>query len=229
MKYGAWLETNKHYKSNLINKLTLQQYNNFLQLFFENKIQTEQLLFKKLFNLFDSNNLGTYNYKQLIKLNNIANHVGLEDAIRLFNKINYQKINKYNAKNLLLYLNDEDKFKCGKINIDWGPGNHGNINNNIAQHFIKHVLSEEGEYWKTLLTEINYDNYKKYAIDAFYKMKNVIVHSNGFDVYMSGFYGNIFIIGRYHKWVFGISSCYYVESGEKHGRFNNYCFGIDFF
>ncbi len=226
MKYEAWCHIDKHYKSNLINKLTLQQYNNFLQLFFENKLQTEQILFKKLFNLFDSDNLGVYNIKQLIKLNYIAKHIDLIAAKQLFNIINYQQINVYNVKKLLLFLNDEHKFKSHEIDVDWGPGNHGNVHDNVNQHFIKHVLSDEGIYWKTLLNEINCDNYKKYAIDAFYKMKNVIVHSNGFKVYLSGFYGNVFIVGRYCNELFGISSCYYVESGEKNGRYNDYCFDI---
>ena len=109
------------------------------------------------------------------------------------------------------------------FNIKWGPGNHKNIAININEHFKKHVLSEEGKYWFKILDKIDYTSYQKYAIDSFYKMKKVIIHTNGVDVYLSGFYGNIFIIGRYDNNIFGISSCYYVESGEKLGRYKGLC------
>ena len=125
---------------------------------------------------------------------------------------------------ILLYLWDENK-----INIGWWACNHGNVIKNIEEHFIKHVyhvLSCEGVYWKSLLDEISCDSYKKYTIDVFYKMKNVIVHTDGINVYLSGFYDNVFIISRYHDDIFGISSCYYVENGEKNGRYKGICFEL---
>jgi len=226
VKYVAWLNKDQKYKCHLISKLTDLQYHNFLILFVKNKTQTEYILFKKLYILFDSCNLGVYEEKEIIKLNEIAKNISLESTVELFDRINYQNINTHNAKKILLYLRDENNFKKNKINIGWGPGNHGDPITNIEEHFIKHVLSEEGMHWKLLLDKISCDSYKKYAIDAFYKMKNVIVHTDGTNVYLSGFYENVFIIGRYHNDIFGISSCYYVENGEKNGRYKGICFKL---
>jgi hypothetical protein len=229
MGYVAWLKANQEYNYHHIKKLTQYQFNNFITLFFTNKKQAEYILFKKLYKLFDSCDLETLKEKELIKLNKISEIITLNVAIRLFNKINYQNINLHNVKKLLLFLKDEDNIKKNKINIEWGPGNNKNKSNNIKEHFIKHVLSEEeGLYWNLILDKIDSESYANYAINNFYKMENVIVHTDGINVYLSGFYGNIFIVGRYHGDVFGISSCYYVEKGEKNGRYKNLCFEINF-
>jgi hypothetical protein len=39
-------------------------------------------------------------------------------------------------------------------------------------------------------------------------MSNVIVHSNGTRVFISGSFGDVFIIGRFEGVQLGISSCY---------------------
>ena len=201
-----------------MSKLTSKQYSNFISQFFINKEQTIHILFKKFNVLFNVNKLKSYRISELIKLNKITvkSKLLLDDVISLFDKFNIVNITEYNANKLLLYLGN-------KINVKWGPGNHKNITNNINQHFDKHVLSEEGKYWVKLLDKIDCKSYEQYAIDSFHKMKNVIIHTDGINVYLSGFYNNIFIIGRYHDNIFGISSCYYVKSGEKLGRYKGLC------
>jgi len=201
-----------------MSKLTSKQYSNFISQFFINKEQTIHILFKKFNVLFNVNKLKSYRISELIKLNKITvkSKLLLDDVISLFDKFNIVNITEYNANKLLLYLGN-------KINVKWGPGNHKNITNNINQHFDKHVLSEEGKYWVKLLDKIDCKSYEQYAIDSFHKMKNIIIHTDGINVYLSGFYNNIFIIGRYHDNIFGISSCYYVKSGEKLGRYKGLC------
>lgn len=230
MKYEAWLNTPDYkYKYHLISKLTSVQYNNFLELFIKNKNHATYILFKKFYILFDLNNLDTFSESELIKLNKITKLIPLNVAIDVFKKINYTRVTERNVKKLLLYLTDVNNFKNNKINIAWGPGNHGNVTNNIQEHYIKHILSEEKIYWEGILGEINADSYAQYAIDNFYKMKNVIIHTDGINVYLSGFHNNIFIIGRYDdNNVFGISSCYYVEGGAKPGRYSGMCFELNF-
>jgi hypothetical protein len=224
VKYEAWLHTpHCEYKHHLINKLTNTQYNNFLELFIKNKNSATYILFKKLYTLFDIPNLDIYAESELIKLNKITKVIPLKSAVDVFGKINSAHITVHNVNKLLLYLIDMDDFKNNKINITWGPGNHGNPIDNVEQHFIKHVLSDESIYWESILGEMNSDAYAQYAIDNFYNMTNVIVHTDGLNVYLSGFHNNIFIIGRYDNNVFGISSCYYVEGGTKPGRYSGLC------
>lgn len=226
MKYVAWINTNQQYKYHHIKNLTNLQFYNFLILFFRNNKIAEFILFKKLYALFDLTNLYIYTENELIKLNKISKNIPLELSTKIFNKIPCRNINTRNIDNLLLFLKDEDKFKNKKININWGPGNCKNPIDNIRKHYNKHILSDEGKYWKLILGENG--SYQKYAIDAFYKMKNVIIHSNGKNVYLSGFFNNIFIVGRYNNDIFGISSCYYVENGVKKGRYNDICFELSF-
>jgi hypothetical protein len=227
VKYVAWLNTDQKYKCHLISNLNVLQYLNFIILFIINREQTEFILYKKLYRLFDVCNFCKYSKKELVKINKFSEKIPLKSVLQLFNRINNKHITIYNANKLLLFLRDEYKFKNKMITIKWGPGNHGNVNDNIEKHYIKHVLScEEYIYWRYLLDDICCESYKQYAIDAFYKMKNVIVHTDGVNVYMSGFYGNVFIIGRYHDDVFSISSCYYVGNGEKNGRYEGLCFEV---
>lgn len=235
MKYEVWLKINQQYKYNLISKLTSKQYNNFVYQFINNKEQTTYILSKKLNYLFDSNKLRLYNNSDLVKLNKIVSNskFSLDIIITLFDKFKRTNITEYNVNKLLLYLRDIDKFH--NLNVKWGPGNHKNITNNINQHFNKHVLSEEGKYWIKILNDntsksnnaenkIFRKSYEQYTIKSFNKMKNIIIHTDGVNVYLSGFYNNIFIIGRYDdNDIFGISSCYYVETGQKSGRYKGLC------
>jgi len=229
MKYVAWVNINAYYKSHILKNLNELQYFNFLMLFFQNRNLAEFIFLKKLYNVLYLKNLYQYHPDELIKLNKLFNSSFISLKIiklssEMIYKINYHHINKHNIHNLLLIIRD---FCCNQqINIVWGPGNHDNPINNLKQHYKKHILSDEGIYWKDLIFNIN--DYKNYAINSFYKMKKVIVHTNGKHIYLSGFYGNVFIIGRYHEYVFGISSCYYVVNGEKPGRYKNKCFDIVF-
>lgn len=106
--------------------------------------------------------------------------------------------------------------------IEWGPGNNGNPHNNMIKHKVKHLL----ELQELLSSGKHIEEYIKYAVDVFYYMTDVIVHSNGRGSYMSGFFEKMFIVGRYEGEVFGISSCYLVESGIKEGRLKDECFRV---
>lgn len=161
---------------------------------------------------------------ELHKLNKLIlkNKISLDVIIKLFNKFNTENITEYNAAKLLLYLRDLDRIL--RSNIKWGSGNNNDVNQNIINHFKKHVLCpNEGQYWIKILDEMNYNSYEKYAINSFSKMKKVLIHTDGVDVYLSGFHDNIFIVGRYDNDIFTISSCYYVKSGEKLGRYKGLC------
>lgn len=231
MKYEAWLTTNFQYKYRLINNLSDVQYNNFRKLLCLNLKQAEYILYKRLnllFNFDNYSNLSTYSNKQLIKLYKISNHIGLENAVYVFNHASYDKISVNNVDKLSLYLKDKEQFEKKLIKVNWGPGNNKDIQLNINNHYTKHVLSlDENEYWNFLNVK-DANTYKQFAIDAFYKMTNVIVHTDGRNMYLSGIYKHIFIIGRYDKDVFGISSCYYVNNGEKEGRYAGLCFNLSF-
>jgi len=181
-------------------------------------------LFKKYNNLFEYKKLRKYNVSELIKLNKIIsnNKTRLETIIKVFDKFNSINITEHNFDKLLLYLRDIDKFS--NMKVGWGPGNQGDTTSNLHQHFNKHVLSnEESKYWSSILNNLDYKSYKNYAINFFNKMNKVIIHTDGVNIHLSGFYNNIFIIGRYHDDVFGISSCYYVNNGEKLGRYKGLC------
>lgn len=227
MKYVAWLNINPQYKNHILKTLNELQYFNFLMLFFKNRNLAEFIFYKKLYHVLYLTNID-YTPDELIKLNKLLNISLklLKLSSDIFHKIHYPYVNKHNIHNLLLLINDFHGKK--HICIAWGPGNHENPIINVKAHYLKHVLSDEGIYWKDLLTDFTLDHYKNYAIDSFYKMKKVIVHTNGKHIYLSGFYGNVFIIGRYHENIFGISSCYYVINGEKEGRYKNKCFDIEF-
>lgn len=226
MKYVAWLNINPQYKNHILKTLNELQYFNFLMLFFKNRILAEFIFCKKLYHVLYLTNID-YTQDELIKINKLLNiSLKLLKLSDIFHKIHYPYVNKHNIHNLLLLINDFH----GKKNtcIAWGPGNHENPIVNVKAHYHKHILSDEGVYWKDLLTDFTLDHYKNYAIDSFYKMEKVIVHTNGKHIYLSGFYGNVFIVGRYHENIFGISSCYYVINGEKAGRYKNKCFDIEF-
>lgn len=247
MKYVAWLNDTFKYKINILSKLSLLQIKNLLILFCENRAQIEYIVTHKLYGLLDMSNscdlLKQYKNSDLIKIYKLSQIINLQTILKMIIKIDIQRITKHNVKSILKYVDDANNFINKKVTIEWGPGNHGDTNTNINEHYKKHVLSEtENQYWSLLvknssqssqssqsnLSTLDCKSYENYAIESFYKMKNVMIHSNGKGVYMSGFYGNVFIIGRYHNSVFGISSCYYVENGEKNGRLKDLCFSINF-
>jgi len=231
MKYVSWIYEKHQYKHHIISKLSPLQIKYFIFIFNKNKSLAEYILINKLYNLFDIHDTinNKYTNKELIKLHMLAEYIPIQKGILLCTRINIDKINKYNVIPLLQFIDNEHNFINKKINIVWGPGNHGDLTKNVTEHFKKHVMSEmENKYWSSLLPDISYESYKNYAIKSFYKMKKVIIHSNGKFVYLSGFYNNVFIVGRYQEKVFGISSCYYVENGKKNGRKNDMCFKINF-
>lgn len=155
-----------------------------------------------------------------------AKKMPLRDVVEVFDAVAVDQITSSNIRKLLLFIRDKPYFS-NKSRVKWRSKEC------LVQHYRKHVLSSEENnkvlpvecvYWKYLLKNIECASYERYAIDSFYKMKNVIVHTDGAEVWLSGFHGNVFIIGRYSDKVFGISSCYYVVDGEKQGRYKGLCF-----
>jgi len=220
-------------KLRLINNLNIQQLQNFITLFNQNAKQADYIL------------LNVPDYFNITITNKIYKLIKLGFDLKFVNKVEYNLITKYNIKDIVRYLNDDVKFKNRTINVKWGPGNNKDIETNIVKHYEKHVLDiDEKAFWNQTLSEQTLLQYEQYAIDNFYKMTNVMVHTNGKNVHLSGFYGNVFIVGRYDKntecgsfdssaetdksiSLFGISSCYYVNS-NKTGRENTCCFTMSF-
>jgi hypothetical protein len=253
MKYVIWMYNNHKYFQSLF-PLFKDNLDILPKLYSLNKNKTHFIVTNRLIMLFNffkfllnkSNSISIellfqYTDKNLKKLNNIISQINEEDYdnfIMLLYISALDKITKHNIKDLMRYVRSYSSFiSCG-IKIQWGVGNNKNISSNILNHYIKHTssLSDEGIIWDKILynqleeiTECEKIKlYEIYAIKSFYLMKDVIVHSNGINTYMSGFYGNIFIIGRYNGEEFGISSCYYVEGGKKFGREKDKCFSIVF-
>ena len=197
-------------------------------LFSYDRAKAEYILFRHHNTLLENIDIAMkhsiHDYERILFLSSL---VGIISSTQLFSKCN--NVTKKNICDLLKYLDNEQKFLLHEIPISWGPGNHGDIDINIREHHKKHVIDDkkESQEWgkfgvKTL------QEYKDYAVNNFYLMSNVIVHTDGCYVYLSGFYGNVFIVGRYDNDVFGISSSYYVESGEKPGRYKCKCFDMYF-
>jgi hypothetical protein len=205
-----------------------------------NQEKAEYLLRNAL--MFDYN-LEKYSYSQIRKLQTLSKDINSDVLIELFDNFNYEHITKHNWKNLLSYLNDFDNklsdvltsdnnlspmgvnvshrsvlTSDNSFNVEWGSGNHKSKKENVNAHYTKHVLSSEGDHWANLISK-DKQSYERYAIDSFNKLKKVLVHTDGKNIYISGFLGNIFTIGRYYGDKFKLSSCYYVESGEKMGRY----------
>jgi hypothetical protein len=145
---------------------------------------------------------------------------------------NRELVTKHNILCIENFLHNLHKFRERKINIKWGSGNNKDINTNILLHYNKHTVDslEENEQWKKFYNgDISLEMYKKFPMKYFYQMKKIILHSNGKEVYISGFYNNFFIVGRLNESteLFSISSCYYVVNGEKKGRYTTMLLDID--
>lgn len=235
----AWVQENYQYKIALLATLSPFQQRKFLLLFFHNRECALYILYRKMNGLLDLSleflskccTLPTWK-KYLAKINSVKNALHISNMEKTFNRVqaNYHNVSIHNVKDILQFVEQERLFCTKQIPISWGPGNHKNSEINIQRHYEKHVLDPvEGVFWHSILQPANRDTYAAYAINAFYKMKRVIVHSNGRYVYLSGFVDKVFIVGRFDDQKFGISSCYYVSEGEKKGRWNDICFEINFF
>lgn len=227
----AWLEIEYHYKHHIINKLSDQQFKTFIKLFKINQSKAEFIITKKYYNLFDSLLICQYEIKYMRKIDRLTKLTNIYYIQKLLLHINIGILNLVNEKNiklLLKFIDYKTLFENRLVPINWGPGNHESIDINIEKHYCKHILSSEGFCWKEIISDLSLKSYRDYAINSFYSMSKVIVHTDGSRVYLSGFVGNIFIIGRFHGDSFGLSSCYYVESGEKPGRMSGLCFNLNF-
>jgi hypothetical protein len=161
-------------------------------------------------------NLDKYSYSQIRKLRALSkgtNYINLGVLIKLFDNFNYEHITKHNWNSLLSHLKDFDnnlspvrsdvKHRSvltsdnSSFNVEWGSGDHKSKKENVNAHYTKHILSSEGDHWVNLISK-DKQSYERYAIDSFNKLKKVLVHTDGKNIYISGFLGNVFTIGRYH-------------------------------
>jgi len=244
--FERWINDNHIYKSKVIEDIP----NEYIIVFIDYLMNSDNvqiplyILKKRIYMIFliPYKLLSNRSFQEIdkiykfIKLANITIH----DMILLLNKCNLDKITLYNVNDVLKYIKNYDSLISGKTKIEWGPGNHGESDKNVLMHFIKHVITDktEGELIKNILVNNNlssnnndnvndyytmYQLYKNYPIMNFTKMEKITIHTNGKHTYMSGIYQNMFIVGRYTNDVFGISSCYYLFSGDKIGRHNTKC------
>lgn len=111
----------------------------------------------------------------------------------------------------------------------WGPGNNKTPEINLLNHYKKHVLNSKDENWSKYINDNpTCEQYGKFAIDTSRCIKNKIIHTNGINVYLSGLYNKVLIIGRLDDDHLGISSCYIISDinyDKKINVFkNNACF-----
>lgn len=151
------------------------------------------------------------------KLYQLTTKLSIEEIGKLCQFAILEKVTIHNARDILRFIDNPIPVP------EWGPGNFGDVTINQIEHYNKHILSEEGEYWKTICPNLTLEWYINYPISNFHKMTNVVVSSNGKYTYYSGFVDNVFIVGRYEGDKFGISPCYYVVDGEKPGRYVDRC------
>jgi hypothetical protein len=226
--YHKWLEDETIYKQKLITQLTPSQLEGFLTILSLNVSKAEYLLYKRLWNLFEYPQVVLSNDTSVLgKIEHHSKEYSVEDLVTLYNSS--LNITKKNISILMLFLRDRDKISDKSLTIEWGSGNHKDIEENVLNHYLKHVVydANEQKHWESLGVR-TLEEYRSYPIKHFYSMVRVLIHSNGGNAYLSGFYGNVFVVGRYIEGKFGISSTYYVESGEKEGRYINRCFDLEF-
>ncbi len=214
-KYVAYLYTHHQYKNLLLSNLSQSQIQLFISLL-DYDPKKAITLFKK--RLFTDLPIEVYKQYDIIELEKIITLLPYSsDLLQILPLCNLQKINKHNVCDIVRYYHEFSNLRSGPV--QWGPGNHIDIGTNIQEHYIKHVLSKD-EDWNFISSV---KEYQEEAQNMFCKMERIVIHSNGKSTYMSGFYNKYFIVGRYHQGIFGISSCYYVSSGEKLGRYTDQC------
>jgi|SRR5579872_547403 len=116
-----------------------------------------------------------------------------------------------------------------------GSWNHSTPESNLKAHYEKHIknpLEDWERYINLPRSQITPQIYHNFALETSTKMTNVMVHTNGCKVYLSGVYQRVLIIGRLDlNLQLGISSCYVItnESFERKMKVfrDNVCFNID--
>lgn len=174
-----------------------------------------------------------YTFAELKRIHLLANG-SIDRLLCVLKYVNLQIITPRNINDLYKYVVAREQFASGQMPIQWGPGNNRDPYKNAILHSQKHAqynTSDVNKIWANEYLEwqqILFDDvaYETYPIVNFYKMRDVMVHTNGRGTYLSGFHNNVFIVGRWDGDVFGISSCYYVPGGRKLGREINKAFDI---
>jgi len=220
-KYEGWVNSNQIYHTILLQKLTQHQITSLTNLFHTNVTLAQYILSKKFYNTLHLPYL-TCPLHHLSRINSLLDVISATDLALLLSHIqNPHLITFQNYKDILRFIALKTAFESHSYPICWGTGNHTNSSTNVEEHYKKHVLDEEeGVHWRFVKSVADY---QAFAVNNFYKMKDVYIHSHGKFVYLSGFHGNVFVVGRFDGDVFGISSCYYVETGRKEGREKGSC------
>lgn len=209
----SWFETKTFYKKLILGQLPDDIVEKFLFVLENNTKAAEWLFQTKTFVLLkiSINNFNSLTFKDVklfAKL--LANGITTSEIDYLLQiNTNINNITTHNVKDFIWI----SKNIQNTTEVIWGPGNCDTIQENIESHYKKHVFAPN-EIWEINSTK----EYEEFAIKHFENVTNKIIHTNGKTVFVSGFYGKYFIIARVDKCFLSISSCYYVESGEKTGR-----------
>jgi hypothetical protein len=203
MKYVAWLNNNHKYFQNLF-PLLKDNLDALPKLYALNKthyIVTNKLTILLNFLNYLLSNPSTINVnilfqyldKDIKKFDLLLNQINKEDFnyfAQLLSISVFEKITKYNIKDLILYVKSYSSFVSCNVKIQWGIGNNKNISINILNHYTKHVASssDEGITWSNILDEHSKELtknekiklYEMYAAKSFYLMKDVIGCYNKF-------------------------------------------------
>jgi hypothetical protein len=165
--------------------------------------------------------MSQYNVSDLKRIDDLLAYVDVERyGVVFLSRVILSRATKHNIASIMLHLTSPPSH------VGWGPGNHNDITTNVLEHYKKHIVdnSDERQQWEKIIGHVpsleEYRDYPRYDV-----LERVVVHSNGQWLYVSGFMpdGHIFVVCRYHNSTLGISSCYYVESGEKEGRYRDRC------
>ena len=199
------MQTSKCYKLHLLRSLTSEYLDAFLRLLVkENEVYFTLILRCKLFPLLHLHSayFAKYNPANLKKIATLSIIIPLEDVVAVLDVVDIEGVTKCNIRDLSKFVKHTNLFARRQVQINWGPGNNGCARKNAVEHCKKHALynteytnTEEYLEWERILADD--ELYTNYSIKHFYAMRDVIVHSNGRGVYLSGFYFNVFIVGRY--------------------------------
>ena len=179
----------------------------------------------KIFNIIKTLYEKNHNLKKLRYVENFIETLGSN-----INKLTYDNIDKLFNMYILIYSKMNNKKKRFNGFEKWGPGNNGNPEKNLLNHFNKHVLNGD-ENWIEYLKakKITLEMYERFAIETSKCMKNRMIHTNGAKVYLSGLFEKVLIIGRLdNNYGLGISSCYIISDKNYNRKMNvfekNACF-----
>lgn len=225
------MQTRREYHAHLLSKMNIIQQKHLALLFHNYKLVFDLIMRQRLWSVLKlEDQMMKLDRVQMVRLEKVMSFVSESSAKKLVQMgVDPMLITSHNQSDLIRFMEMKDLFENRQVPIQWGPGNHGCPELNLYKHWEKHIETDPTEQskWSVILDDLTVESYGNYAIKSFYQMSDVIVHTNGKFVYLSGFVGSVFVVGRLDKGVFGISSAYVAET-DKCGRHNGKCFVLNF-